>query len=119
MLKKNYNAFDFTHKQIVKSLTYNLGGGPLKWGPLCICTLCTFLRPPLKYRTRPVGWPGIRGRGVRQTNKPELPLSVDVKWRSLYHSHQAKTFFGEHIFLGKTQVRSAVNTLLLYLVLQT
>jgi len=47
---KNCNAFDVTHKQIFKTLTLdNLGGGPpLKWGALCICTLCTFLRPPLE-----------------------------------------------------------------------
>jgi len=30
---KNCNAFDFTHKQIFKTLTRdNLGGAPLKWG---------------------------------------------------------------------------------------
>jgi len=46
MLMKNYNAFDFTHRQIFKTLTRdNLsGGGALKVGALCICT---FLRPPL------------------------------------------------------------------------
>jgi len=48
MLMKNCNAFDFTHKQIFKTLMRdNLGGGPFKVGGLCICTLCTFLRPPL------------------------------------------------------------------------
>jgi len=53
MLMKNCNAFDFTHNQIFKTLTRdNLGGGgPLKWGALCICTLCTFLRPPLHCNT--------------------------------------------------------------------
>jgi len=48
MIMKNYNAFDFTHKQIFKTLMRdNLGGGtPLKWGALCIST---FLRPLLYY----------------------------------------------------------------------
>jgi len=51
MLTKNCNAIDFTHKQIFKTLTLdNLGsrwrGEALKWG-VFICTLCTFLRPPL------------------------------------------------------------------------
>jgi len=46
---------DFTHKQIFKTLTRdNLGGGTLKWGALCICTLCTFLRPPLNRTLKPV-----------------------------------------------------------------
>jgi len=46
---KNCNAFNFTHRQIFKTLTRDyLGGGPLKGGGgLCICTLCTFLRLPL------------------------------------------------------------------------
>jgi len=35
MLMKNCNVFDFTHKQIFKTLTRdNLGGGFLKWGPV-------------------------------------------------------------------------------------
>jgi len=46
---KNYNAFDYTHKQIFKTLMRNNldGVGPLNWGALYIRTLCTFLRPPL------------------------------------------------------------------------
>jgi len=51
MLMKNCNAFEFSHKQLLKTLMRDsLGGGSLKWGEgagLCICTLCTFLRPPL------------------------------------------------------------------------
>jgi len=53
MLMKNCNAFDFTHKQIFKTLMRdNLdwspfkvgGGGP---GHLHTLPVCTFLRPPL------------------------------------------------------------------------
>jgi len=52
MLMKNCNAFDLTRRQILKTLARdNLGGGAFKvWGALCICTLCTFLRPPLLLR---------------------------------------------------------------------
>jgi len=48
MLMKNCNAFDFTHKQIFKTLTRdNLGRGALlKCGRGALC-ICTFLRPPL------------------------------------------------------------------------
>jgi len=36
------------YTQIFKTLMrVNLGGGPFKVGSLCICTLCSFLRPPL------------------------------------------------------------------------
>jgi len=40
MLMKNCNAFDFTHKQIFKTLTCdNLGGDPFKVGPVHLHTL--------------------------------------------------------------------------------
>jgi len=52
------------------------------------------------YRGNIVPGPGLWGEvaGVRKTNKSELPLPVDVKTRSIYYSHKAKTFFGERSF---------------------
>jgi len=42
------NAFDLTNTQLFRTLMrVNLGGDTFTVGALCICTLCTFLGPPL------------------------------------------------------------------------